>query len=98
MDDMTTTYRTVRRVRYDVKRRLLSVRAVERITPKMARITLGGDELQGFTSAAHDDHVKLFFPAPGQEVPVLPTLGPEWAGLSRRRPAAGGARLHAAPP
>ncbi len=76
MDDMTTTYRTVRRVRYEVKRRLLSVRAVERITPKMARITLGGDELAGFTSAAHDDHVKLFFPVPGQDMPVLPTLGP----------------------
>ncbi len=76
MDDVTTTYRTVRRVRYDVKRRLLQVRAVERITPKMARITLGGDDLAGFVSAAHDDHVKLFFPPVGQEKPVLPTLGP----------------------
>jgi len=76
MDDMTTTYRTVRRLRYDTKLRLLQVRAVERITPKMKRITLGGDELAGFVSAAHDDHVKLFLPPPGQEKPVLPTLGP----------------------
>lgn len=76
MDDMTMTYRTVRRVRYDTKLRLLQVRAVERITPKMMRITLGGDDLAGFVSASHDDHVKLFFPPAGQEKPVLPTLGP----------------------
>ena len=32
--------------------------------------------LTGFVSAAHDDHVKLFFPHPGQEKPVLPTPSP----------------------
>jgi NADPH-dependent ferric siderophore reductase len=74
--DMTTTYRTVRRIRYDTKLRLLQVREISRITPKMARILLGGDELESFLSAAHDDHVKLFFPQAGQEKPVLPTLGP----------------------
>jgi NADPH-dependent ferric siderophore reductase len=76
MDDMTTTYRTLRRIRYETRLRLLQVHAVERITPKMKRITLGGDELAGFVSASYDDHVKLFFPLAGQEKPVLPTLGP----------------------
>jgi len=49
---------------------------VSRITPKMVRIIVGGAELEGFFSAAHDDHVKLFFPQPGQEKPVLPTPSP----------------------
>jgi len=56
--------------------RLLQVREASRITPQMVRIILGGDALAGFVSAAHDDHVKLFFPQPGQDRPVLPTPGP----------------------
>ncbi len=68
-----TTERTARRVRHETKTRLLQVRDVSRITAKMVRITVGGEELAGFVSAAHDDHVKLFFPQPGQDKPVLPT-------------------------
>ena len=68
--------RAVRRVRHETKRRLAQVRAVSQLTPKMVRIVLAGDELSGFVSAAHDDHVKLFFPPPGTEKPVLPTQGP----------------------
>jgi NADPH-dependent ferric siderophore reductase len=71
-----TIERTARRVRHEAKRRLLQVRDVSRITPKMTRVVLGGDELAGFVSAAHDDHVKLFFPRPGQDKPVLPTQTP----------------------
>jgi len=70
------TKRTARRVRHETRLRLLQVREVSRITPKMVRILVGGEELQGFVSAAHDDHVKLFFPQPGQEKPVLPTPSP----------------------
>ncbi len=68
--------RTARRVRHETKLRLLQVRNVSRLTPKMVRIIVGGDELEGFVSAAHDDHVKLFFPRPGQDKPVLPTPSP----------------------
>jgi NADPH-dependent ferric siderophore reductase len=71
-----TTERTARRVRHETRLRLLQVREVSRITPKMVRIVVGGDALNGFVSAAHDDHVKLFFPHPGEEKPVLPTPGP----------------------
>ena len=71
-----TTERTVRRVRHETKRRLLQVRDVSRLTPKMARLVLAGEELAGFVSAAHDDHVKLFFPPPGTQKPVLPVQGP----------------------
>ena len=71
-----TTDRVVRRVRHETRRRLLQVREVKRITPKTMRIVVGGDELEGFVSAAHDDHVKLFFPQPGQDKPILPTPTP----------------------
>jgi NADPH-dependent ferric siderophore reductase len=72
----TTTVRTARRVRHETKMRLLQVREVSRLTPKMARIVVGGEALAGFVSAAHDDHVKLFFPQPGHDKPVLPTSTP----------------------
>ena len=72
----TTTARTARRVRHETKTRLLQVQNVSRLTPKMVRIVVGGEALAGFVSAAHDDHVKLFFPQPGQDKPVLPTPSP----------------------
>jgi NADPH-dependent ferric siderophore reductase len=71
-----TKDRTVRRVRHEVKRRMLRVREVRRLTPKMVRVVIGGDDLSGFVSAAHDDHVKLFFPPPGEEKPAMPTQTP----------------------
>jgi NADPH-dependent ferric siderophore reductase len=82
--------RTVRRVRHQTKRRLLQVRDASRITPKMVRIVLCGDELAGFVSAAHDDHVKLFFPLPGEEKPIVPAQGPNGPGYPEGvpRPAA----------
>src|SRR6266404_3588097 len=51
----------IRRVRHDLKRRVLNVQRVQHLTPKMVRVTVGGDELAGFTSQGFDDHVKLFF-------------------------------------
>ncbi|MPS26077.1 MAG: siderophore-interacting protein [Alcaligenaceae bacterium] len=73
---MEKTERAVRRVRHELKFRLLRVRAVRKVTPRLLRVTLEGEDLAGFASAAHDDHVKLFFPAPGQQRPVVPTPGP----------------------
>lgn len=68
--------RAARRIRHELKFRLLQVRAVKQVTPRLLRVTLGGDDLAGFVSAAYDDHVKLFFPAPGQERPAVPSPGP----------------------
>lgn len=65
----------IRRVRHDLKCRMLRVSHVRRLSPKMVRVTLTGDDLAGFVSAGFDDHVKLFFPPEGSEKPVLPTLG-----------------------
>ena len=68
--DGTIEGRLGRRVRHEPRRRLLTVRRVERITPGMVRVTLAGAELEGFVSASFDDHVKLFFPVPGEEAPA----------------------------
>ncbi len=76
---MTLTFHsppTVQRVRHDARRRLLTVRRVTRLSDHLVRVTLGGDELTGFVSAAADDHVKLFFPLPGSSVPVMPDAPP----------------------
>lgn len=55
---------TISKVRYELQRRVLVVRRADQLTPRMLRITLGGDALEGFTSPAADDHVKLFAPTP----------------------------------
>jgi NADPH-dependent ferric siderophore reductase len=51
----------IRRVRHELKRRLLNVQSVQHLTPNMVRVTVAGDELAGFTSQGFDDHIKLFF-------------------------------------
>jgi len=73
--EMNATERSVRRVRHELKRRLLEVRKVERVTPNYVRVTLGGDDLAGYSSLAYDDHSKLFFPAAGVAAPVFPGEG-----------------------
>lgn len=71
--DITTNSITLRRV---------SVSRVEDITPALRRIVFTGDELgaftrdgmelPAFTSTGFDDSIKLFFPYPGEDEPVLP--------------------------
>jgi NADPH-dependent ferric siderophore reductase len=67
----------VTRVRHPLKIRLVEVLRIAPLTPHLIRITLGGDDLRGFVSASFDDHVKVFFPAPGAAKPVLPVVGPD---------------------
>lgn len=69
--------------------RLLQVRRSEQITPRMVRVTLGGDELAGFPGIGPDRRVKMFFPVEGQERPAVPrasTAGPVWP-TGQARPA-----------
>jgi NADPH-dependent ferric siderophore reductase len=61
--------------------RLLQVRRSARITPRMVRVTLAGDELAGFGGAGPDRRIKMFFPVAGQERPAVPRAtsgGPLW--------------------
>ncbi|WP_087724248.1 siderophore-interacting protein [Pandoraea sp. PE-S2T-3] len=75
-----TLDRTPRRVRHELRMRLLEVRSVESVTPHMLRVTLGGNDLEGFTSPGFDDHVKLFFPNPETGELSMPQVGPEGVG------------------
>jgi NADPH-dependent ferric siderophore reductase len=76
----------IRRVRHETRRRHLTVRQVQHLTPKMIRVTLGGDDLAGFVSMGFDDHVKVFFPPPGSSELVLPTMGPDGPVFSEGAP------------
>jgi NADPH-dependent ferric siderophore reductase len=84
---MLMTKHAITRVRHEPRRRLLTVNRAERITPNMARITLGGD-LAGFVSSSYDDHVKVFFPLPGRNEPTMPEQGADAPALpeSERSP------------
>lgn len=76
MTDAIPEARLGRRVRHELRRRVLEVRRVEHVTPRMLRVTLGGADLEGFHSPSFDDHMKLFFPVPGQDEPSMPVMGP----------------------
>ncbi|WP_290687883.1 MULTISPECIES: siderophore-interacting protein [unclassified Haematobacter] len=56
----------IERIRHELKRRDLIVARTERLTPHMQRITLTGAELEGFYSAAPDDHVKIMLLGEGE--------------------------------
>jgi NADPH-dependent ferric siderophore reductase len=71
----------VRRVRHPLKLRQLQVRRVEPLGARRVCITLAGDDLAGFVSEGFDDHIKVFFPAPGETLPRLPALGPDGSPL-----------------
>lgn len=61
--------------------RTLRVLRTARITPKMVRVTLGGEELAGFPGHGPDLRIKMFFPVEGQVRPALPRAssgGPVW--------------------
>lgn len=52
---------SIHRVNHEIRQRRLQVLRVIDLTPRMRRITLGGEQLQGFTSLGSDDHIKLLF-------------------------------------
>jgi len=65
------------RVRHNLKFRMLQVLRVQTLTPHLIRVTFTGDDLDDFESASFDDHIKVFFPAPGTDQLSLPTSGPD---------------------
>jgi NADPH-dependent ferric siderophore reductase len=62
------------------------VRRVERVTPRMARVTVGGDELADFPGAGTDQNVMLYFYPDHVELPEPLTLESARAMWSRVRP------------
>ncbi|WP_127142526.1 siderophore-interacting protein [Pelagibacterium montanilacus] len=65
------------RIRHPLKLRMASVLTVTRLTPAMVRVVLYSPEFSDFASLAHDDHVKLFFPASGSKTLPEPQAGPD---------------------
>ncbi|WP_419993785.1 siderophore-interacting protein [Streptomyces boninensis] len=59
----------------------LEVLRAERRSPTMIRVVMTGPELASMASAGRDQRIKLFFPHPGQDAPVLPDDdGSNWYG------------------
>ncbi|GIJ44991.1 siderophore-interacting protein [Virgisporangium aliadipatigenens] len=56
----------------------LRVARVERVTPHMIRVTLGGTVLQDFATSGPDQRVKLFFPVAGVDEPPILEGGLRW--------------------
>ena len=77
--------RTTERVRHELRFRIARVARNERITPRMARITLHDPDFATFRSDAYDDHVKLFFARTGEQL-ELPVPGPNGLDFPGTRP------------
>ncbi|MCA9880163.1 MAG: siderophore-interacting protein [Thermomicrobiales bacterium] len=63
----------VRTVRFPLVPRRLEVQRVQRVTPRLVRITLGGKALEGFQTLSPQDHVKLIIPSGGSPL-LLPEV------------------------
>lgn len=68
-------HQRARRVR--PKPRSVEVARVERLTPRMTRVVLAGQALEGFSSRGPAEHLKIHFPPPGEAKLALPEWGPE---------------------
>ncbi|OZI75121.1 siderophore-interacting protein [Bordetella genomosp. 12] len=83
---MTSPHLRVERVRHTLKMRQLTVSRVEHLAGGLlARITFTGEDLHDFVSASFDDHVKVFFPEPGQAL-ALPEVGPDGVRFAPGQP------------
>lgn len=71
---MTSSESPIEVVQHPFAFRLLEVRRVTRLTPRIARVTLAGEQLAGFRSDGPDDDVKLFFPPERDDLGWLPRV------------------------
>jgi len=77
---------TVRTRREPPRFRQVEVRNVEQLTPRLRRVTFGGDELDGLVVEQPAASVRLLIPTPGTDALMVPT----WTGNEFLLP--GGAR------
>jgi len=59
--------------------RLLQVKSITDVCPKIRRLTLAGDALKGYPENIPAAHIKIFIPRSGQAKPILPKMGPKGA-------------------
>lgn len=61
----------------------VQVTRTRRLSPSMMRVTLSGadgEDLGDFVNGGRDQRFKLFFPHPGQDLPVVPRSSSDWFG------------------
>jgi NADPH-dependent ferric siderophore reductase len=58
---LSSAHRTRDTVRHELRRRRLTVVGRQELPGSLVRVTLGGADLEGFTSLGPEDHVKLIF-------------------------------------
>jgi len=68
-------------VKHPLAMRRISVRAISRPAPQIARVTFTGPELEGFVSSGPADHIKVFFPDASTGHLAAPTVTAD--GISR---------------
>ena len=56
---------------------LVEVRRVSRITPRMARITVGGEQMAGFQTRGAAEHIRVFLPDAETGELTMPVAGPD---------------------
>jgi NADPH-dependent ferric siderophore reductase len=61
-------------------RRSVQVKRIEDIAPRIRRVTFAGPEMAGFETNGPAEHMKVFFPRPGEERPVVPEFGAQVEG------------------
>jgi NADPH-dependent ferric siderophore reductase len=66
---------TTQRTRPRPTPRRVTVRAVDHLSPRMRRITFGGDDLAGFAWSGPAAHIKIVFPKPGED--TVPDVDPD---------------------
>ena len=80
-------HRRAERIRHTPRPRLLEVRRTEQMSPGFVRITLGGPDIEGFTSLSFDDHIKIFLTedGPGGNTAPSSTVGRDPSAQDDRR-------------
>jgi NADPH-dependent ferric siderophore reductase len=87
MESMSVNHMDVPvRRRQPVRLWRVPVRRIERITPRMARITVAGDDLADFPAAGTDQNVMIYFYPDGVTLPEPLTLESARAMWSKVRP------------
>ncbi len=69
-DPAETQAFAIRRVRHEPRRRMLTVEAIERLSPGMLRMVFRSPDLADFPSQSPDDHVKVFLPG-AEGAPIM---------------------------
>lgn len=60
----------LRRVPLELRRRRVAVGRIEDLAPSYRRVHFTGPDLAGFASPGADDHLRIFFPPPGEPLPT----------------------------